>query len=80
MKQPGVEWQLGVEFWNRGYATETGKAVIETAFSNSNITKIYGMVNPKNIGSMRAMKKIGMAYLGIRDFRGNQHMFYEILR
>lgn len=70
MKQPEIEWQLGVDFWNKGHATEIGKAVIETAFKNSNITKIYGMTNPKNIGSMKAMKKIGMTCLGIRDFRG----------
>lgn len=80
VEQPEIEWQLGVDFWNKGYATEIGKAIIETAFKNSNITKIYGMANPKNIGSISVMKKVGMTCLGIRDFRDEQHMFYEILR
>lgn len=80
LRQPEIEWQLGVGFWNKGYATEIGKAVIHAAFKDSNIIKIYGMVNPKNIASMTVMKKIGMACLGLRDFRGEQTMFYEILR
>lgn len=42
-KQPELEWQLGVPFWNKGYATEIGKAVIQSAFKGSDITKIYGM-------------------------------------
>lgn len=80
LKQPEIEWQLGWEFWNKGYATEIGEAVIQTAFKNSNIIKIYGMANPKNIASMTVMRKIGMTCLGVRDFRGEQNMFYEILR
>lgn len=78
-KEPEIEWQLGAEFWNKGYATEIGKAVIEAAFKNTDIVKIYGMANPKNIGSMTVMKKIGMTCLGLRDFRGEEDMFYEIL-
>lgn len=79
-KQPEIEWQFGVEFWNKGYATEVGKTVIEAAFKKSNITKIYGMANPKNIASMTVMKKIGMICLGIRDFRGEECMFFEALQ
>jgi RimJ/RimL family protein N-acetyltransferase len=79
VKQPEIEWQLGVKFWNKGYATEIGKAVIEAAFKNTNIIKIYGMANPENIGSMTVMKKMGMTCLGVRDFRGEQAMFYEVL-
>ncbi|MBC8062982.1 MAG: GNAT family N-acetyltransferase [Clostridiaceae bacterium] len=80
LKQPEIEWQLGVKFWNKGYATEIGKAVIQAAFKNTNIIKIFGMVNPENIASMTVMRKIGMICLGVRDFRGEQDMFYEILR
>lgn len=80
LKQPEIEWQLGAKFWNKGYATEIGNAVIQSAFKNSNIIRIYGMANPKNIASMTVMKKIGMTCLGVRDFRGEQDIFYEILR
>jgi len=76
-KEPEIEWQLGARFWGKGYATEVGKAIIEAAFKNTDITKIYGMVNPDNIGSKRVMNKIGMTFLGFREFRGEETMFYE---
>lgn len=79
-KQPEIEWQLGSKFWNKGYATEIGSAVIKSTFKNTNVIRIYGMANPKNIASITVMKKIGMSCLGVKDFRGEQDIFYEILR
>jgi ribosomal-protein-alanine N-acetyltransferase len=79
-RQPELEWQFGVPFWGRGYATEIGKAVIAAAFATTHIEAIYGMVNPQNLASMRVMDKIGMTCLGLREFRGEQDMFYKIER
>jgi RimJ/RimL family protein N-acetyltransferase len=79
-KQPELEWQFGVPFWGKGYATEIGKAVIQAAFEQTDILLIYGMVNPQNKASMRVMEKIGMTCLGLREFRGEQDMFYQTLR
>ncbi len=79
-KQPELEWQLGVDYWGNGYATEIGKAVISKAFQTTDIECIYGMANPNNIASMRALEKIGMQCLGLQDFRGHQDMFYRINR
>jgi RimJ/RimL family protein N-acetyltransferase len=79
-KQPELESQFGVPHWGKGYATEIGKAVIEAAFASTDIERIYGMVNPHNKASKRVMEKIGMTCLGLRDFRGEQDMFYQIER
>jgi RimJ/RimL family protein N-acetyltransferase len=79
-KEPEIEWQFGARYWGNGYATEIGKAVIKEAFSSTDIDSIYGMVNPKNKASMRVMEKIGMTCIGLRDFRGEQDMFYIIKR
>jgi ribosomal-protein-alanine N-acetyltransferase len=79
-KQPELEWQFGVPFWGKGYATEIGKAVIKAAFESTNIESIFGMVNPQNLGSMRVMEKIGMTCLGLQEFRGEQDMFYKMER
>ncbi len=79
-KQPELEWQFGVPFWGNGYATEIGRAVIAAAFATTDIERIYGMVNPQNKASMRVMEKIGMTCLGLREFRGEQDMFYQVER
>ncbi len=77
-QQPELEWQLGVPFWGKGYATEIGKAVIKNAFATTNLVSIFGMANPANKASLRALEKIGMRCLGLNDFRGHQDMFYKI--
>lgn len=79
-KQPELEWQFGVPFWGKGYATEVGKAVIKAAFASTDIELIYGMVNPQNKASMKVMEKIGMTCLGLQEFRGEQDMFYKVER
>ena len=79
-KQPELEWQFGVSYWGKGYATEIGKAVIKAAFSSTDIRAIYGMVNPQNKASMRVMEKIGMTGLGLQPFRGELDMMYKINR
>ena len=78
--QPELEWQLGAAFWGSGYATELGRATIANAFGTTGITAIYGMANPENKASMRALEKIGMHCLGLRAFRGHQDIFYKIDR
>lgn len=58
-KQPELEWQFGVPYWGKGYATEIGTAVIRAAFAATNIERIYAMVNPQNKASMRVLEKTG---------------------
>ena len=79
-KQPELEWQFGAAYWGNGYATEIGKASIENAFKTTDIISIFGMANPENRASMRALEKIGMTCLGLHEFRGHQDMFYRIDR
>jgi [ribosomal protein S5]-alanine N-acetyltransferase len=79
-KQPELEWQNGVDFWGKGYATEIGKSVISNAFQTTDIKSIFGMANPENKASMRALEKIGMTRIGLQEFRGHQDMFYRIDR
>lgn len=78
--QPELEWQLGVDYWGKGYASEVGSAAIAEAFRTTPVTAIYAMAHPQNIGSMRALEKAGMACLGLREFRDHQDMFYRAVR
>ena len=79
-KQPELEWQLGVPFWGKGYATEVGKAAVRGAFNTTDITCIYGMANPENKGSIKALEKVGMTCIGLQEFRGHMDMFFRIDR
>jgi RimJ/RimL family protein N-acetyltransferase len=79
-KKPEIEMKIGINYWNKGYATEIGKEIIKEAFMTTNIIGIYGMAEVENIASRRVLLKIGMKYLGINEFRDQSDAFYYIGR
>jgi len=58
------EYMLGYmfnkDYHNKGYCTESCRALIEFAFSHFDINRVKAMCNPDNIASWRVMEKIGM--------------------
>ena len=80
VKQSDIElaYRLHTKYWNRGYATELAKALIEYGFKKLSLPKIIAAVRPENERSRRVMEKAGMSYIGIVDFRGKPWPCYEI--
>lgn len=76
--EPEIEFKLGVPYWGKGYATELGKQIVESAFDTTAIKGIYGMAHPENIASRKVLERIGMKYLGNRIFRNQEDAFYYI--
>ncbi|HAU0262630.1 TPA: GNAT family N-acetyltransferase [Legionella pneumophila] len=62
-----VEWRLGSEYWNKGYATEGAKACLDYGFNQCGLKEIVSFTVPMNSRSIRVMEKIGM----IRDLNGD---------
>lgn len=62
-----IGWRLGSQYWNKGYATEGAKAVLEYGFNKCGLTEIVSFTSPANIRSIRIMEKIGMK----RNIRGD---------
>ena len=53
------------EFWGKGYATESGKAVLDYGFNTMNLDKIYACVAIQNVDSDRILKdKLGFESQG----------------
>lgn len=76
--EPEIEFKIGVPYWGKGYATELGKQIIKSSFAAADIKGIYGMAQPENTASRKVLEKIGMKYLGNREFRGHEDSFYYI--
>ncbi|MED4018796.1 GNAT family N-acetyltransferase [Sutcliffiella cohnii] len=60
-----VSYSIGYEWWNKGYATEALKAVVEFGFHHMNIHKISAAHNTDNPASGKVMRKVGMVQEGI---------------
>ncbi|AMV14854.1 GNAT family N-acetyltransferase [Legionella pneumophila serogroup 1] len=67
---PAVEigWRLGSSHWNKGYATEGAKAVLDYAFANLKLPALVSFTTKNNLASRRVMEKIGMHYDSRDDF------------
>ncbi len=53
---------IAESFWNLGYATEAGKAVIQFGFEVLNLHKIYATHFPFNPASGKVLLNIGMTF------------------
>src|SRR3990167_11433849 len=56
---PAIEigWRLGSEFWNKGYATEGAKAVLNYGFNQCRLKEIVSFTALVNVRSIRIMEK-----------------------
>jgi RimJ/RimL family protein N-acetyltransferase len=59
-----IGYWIGVEYWNRGYATEAARAVIRYGFQELNLNRIFAMYFARNAASGRVMQKLGMRHEG----------------
>jgi RimJ/RimL family protein N-acetyltransferase len=50
---------LGYEYWNRGIMTEAVKAIVNWAFENTGIVRIYSGLFSSNPASARVLEKCG---------------------
>jgi [ribosomal protein S5]-alanine N-acetyltransferase len=56
---------IGVPFWNRGYCTEAGGAVLRFAFDTLRLNSVAAHLFVRNPASGRVLQKLGMTYEGL---------------
>lgn len=78
--QPNIEvgYALTKAAWNKGYATELAKALIDWGFQHLSVNKIVGVIKPDNERSRRVLEKVGMKYVGRNYYLNTEAAFYEI--
>jgi len=53
-------YALNRHYWNRGYATEAAKAILNAAFGKLNMHRVWATCDMRNYASYRVMEKLGM--------------------
>jgi RimJ/RimL family protein N-acetyltransferase len=61
---------IGKPYWNKGFCTEAGQAVLAYTFEELNLNRVYAHHFARNPASGRVMEKLGMIYEG----RVRQHV------
>jgi RimJ/RimL family protein N-acetyltransferase len=59
-------WWVGVPYWNKGFCTEAGHALLDYAFNELGLIRVHARHLSRNPSSGRVMQKLGMAYEGKR--------------
>jgi RimJ/RimL family protein N-acetyltransferase len=59
-----IGFWVGVPYWNNGYCTEAGRAILEYGFKERNLNRIYTGYMKSNLASGRVLEKLGMKYEG----------------
>jgi RimJ/RimL family protein N-acetyltransferase len=81
-----IGYELAVEHWSRGYATEAAGALVDYGFESLGLTRISSWCLTENRRSARVLEKVGMSLEG--RLRANEHFkgrwwdtsLYAILR
>lgn len=75
---------LGYRFhrkhWNKGFASEAGKACLEFGFNQLGLEKIVAHAMIENKASSRVMQKLGMRFVGEGMNEGHHSVGYEIAK
>ena len=77
---PEIElgWTLLPEVWNRGLATEAGRAALDYGFSVIGFTQVISAVLHDNACSRRVAEKLGMSVDGTVKRYGQSHLRYVL--
>jgi RimJ/RimL family protein N-acetyltransferase len=58
-----VGWHLHPDSWGHGYATESARALVASAFADG-VPRIHAVVKPGNLRSMAVCRRLGMEHHG----------------
>lgn len=60
LREGYIGYVFNRNYWGKGYATETSKALLRFGFEQLKLHRIYAYCNPSNIASARVLEKSGM--------------------
>lgn len=61
----GLGYVLRRDRWGRGLATEAARLVVGFGFERLGLTRVFAMVDPQNLASVRVLCKLGMRREGL---------------
>lgn len=68
-----IGYWLGNQFWQKGYATEATKKLLEYGFNQLKLNRIEGRCMARNQASAKVMLKAGLKFEGERKQQMNIH-------
>ena len=73
-----VGWHFRTHVWNRGYATEAARALVDRALRDAICEQVYAAVATRNAPSLRVAEKLGMRPLKLFALAEMEHRLFVI--
>ena len=73
-----LAFYLARPYWNRGLATEAGRAFVRHGFQTLGLSRIVAGMNALNLASVRVIEKLGFTRIGSGEGGGNRWHEYEL--
>ena len=70
-EHPDIGFAFLAEFHSKGFAYESGEAVMKLGHVTMKIGTIVGFVDPKNDRSIRLLERLGLDFVGEVEFAGS---------
>ena len=71
-----IGYWIGDAYWNQGFATEAAYCVLQFAFEQKGLHRVFGQTFSHNPASERVLEKLGMKYEG--ELR--EHLWHDFSR
>jgi ribosomal-protein-alanine N-acetyltransferase len=71
---------LARPYWNRGLATEAGRAFVDFGFRELNMTKIVAVAQIDNVTSIRVLEKLGLRCVETEVGERRSYYRYEVVK
>lgn len=65
------------KYWNRGYATESGRACLKYGFEVLGLKRIIGRAYTENHASIQVLQKCGMKFVKTYEYDNREAKLYE---
>jgi [ribosomal protein S5]-alanine N-acetyltransferase len=81
VEEKEVAYLIHRPFWQRGFATEAGRAARDYAFDVLNRQRVFALIRPENVPSIAVARKLGMTEEPDRiQHSGFEHIVFSVAR
>ena len=75
-----IGYEISEVHWNNGYVTEAIRAMLEFGFAVMGLNRIEALVYPENVGSHKALEKLGFKEEGLlREYAYFRERFQDLV-
>ncbi|MGP9666208.1 GNAT family N-acetyltransferase [Halomonas sp. AOP22-C1-8] len=73
----GLGYRLATCYWNKGFAPEAARAVLNHAFGKKRVPSVVALIEPNHVASQKVALKVGFKHFDVHEFHGREVRLYR---